>query len=75
MSRYADLILPLALHLRYTYSVPENLYGQVAPGMRVEVQFSRSRHYAAIVAAVHDQAPDYATKPILAVLDEVPVLS
>jgi primosomal protein N' (replication factor Y) len=75
MSRFADLILPLALRQRYTYAVPEALVGSVVPGVRVEVQFGRSRHYAAVVAAVHDEPPPYSTKPVLSVLDERPVLS
>jgi len=73
---YADIILPLALPKRtYTYSVPESVASLLQPGVRVEVQFGRSRLYSGLVERVHNEAPDYAVKPILSVLDEVTVVT
>lgn len=73
---YADIILPLALPKRtYTYSVPESVASLIQPGVRVEVQFGRSKRYSGLVERVHEQAPGYEIKPILSVLDEVTVVT
>lgn len=73
---YADIILPLALPKRtYTYSVPESIASLMQPGVRVEVQFGRSKRYSGLVERVHQETPDYQVKPILSVLDEVTVVT
>ena len=45
------------------------------PGVRVEVQFGRSKLYSGLVERVHSEKPDYPTKSIIAVLDEVTVVT
>ncbi len=76
MPTHADIILPLALPKRtYTYSVPESVQHLVQPGVRVEVQFGRSKLYSGLVERVHDQQPDYQVKSIISVLDEVTVVT
>lgn len=76
MPTHADIILPLALPKRtYTYSVPESVQHLVQPGVRVEVQFGRSKLYSGLVERVHDQQPDYQVKAIISVLDEVTVVT
>ncbi len=76
MPTYANIILPLALPKRtYTYAIPEELAAQVQIGVRVEVQFGASKMYSGLVESVHDTAPDYRLKKIVAVLDEVTVVS
>ena len=76
MPTYADIILPLALPKRtYTYAVPDELVAQVQPGVRVEVQFGPSKLYSGLVENVHGTPPDYRLKKIIAVLDEVTVVS
>ena len=72
---YADVLLPLALARTYTYVVPEDLVGDLRPGLRVEVQFGRKRHYTGIVFKLHGTAPAYRTKSILSVLDLEPVVT
>jgi len=73
---YADIILPLALPKRcYTYSVPESLAALVQPGVRVEVQFGRSKLYSGLVERVHNETPAYSVKALLSVLDEVTVVT
>jgi primosomal protein N' (replication factor Y) (superfamily II helicase) len=73
---FVDVILPLALPKRtYTYSVPEAAQALLQPGVRVEVQFGRSRLYSGIVERVHEEVPDYPVKPIVSVMDEVIVVS
>ncbi|MCC6280143.1 MAG: primosomal protein N' [Saprospiraceae bacterium] len=73
---FADIILPLALPKRtYTYSIPESVRDLIQPGVRVEVQFGRSKLYSGLVARVHTEVPGYQVKPIISVLDEVTVVS
>jgi primosomal protein N' (replication factor Y) (superfamily II helicase) len=68
--------LPLALPKRtYTYSVPESAAELVQVGVRVEVQFGRSRLYSGLVERIHREQPDYPVKPIISVLDEVMVVT
>jgi len=76
MPIYADIILPLALPKRtYTYSIPESAVSLVMPGVRVEVQFGKSKLYSGLVERVHDEEPEYRVKPIISVLDEVTVVT
>ena len=76
MSLFADIILPIPLPKRaYTYGVPDVLAPLVRPGVRVEVQFGRSKLYSGLVKRVHAETPDYQIKDIIAVLDEVTVVT
>ena len=72
---YADVILPLALQQRYTYAVPEEMVAQLRPGLRVEVQFGRTKHYTGIIDRLHGEDPGYRTKPILSVIDLEPLIT
>jgi primosomal protein N' (replication factor Y) len=73
---YADVILPLPLRDFYTYAVPEEFESSVTPGVRVVVQFGQQKLYAAVVFRVHQQQPKgYDVKPVMNVLDEIPVLT
>ena len=72
---FADVILPLSLNQTYSYHVPEEYVGILREGQRVEVQFSRNKHYAGIVRRIHGTAPGFRTKPILSVIDVEPVLT
>ena len=72
---YADVILPLALAQTYTYRVPEEFVGQLREGQRVEVQFSKNKHYAGIIRRLHGDMPAFKTKPVLSVIDVEPLLT
>ena len=75
MKKYVDVIVPLPIAGKYTYSLPEALEDRVKEGCRVIVSFGRRKYYTAIVAKVHYSAPkDYETKDVEEVLDECPVL-
>ncbi len=76
MSVFADIILPIPLPKRsYTYAVPDELAARVQAGVRVEVQFGQSKRYSGLVKRVHSETPEYRTKSIIAVLDEVIVVT
>ena len=60
----------------FTYRVPQELEGRVAFGVRVIVPFGRSKLYSGLVVRVHTEAPqEWATKYIVDVMDERPVVS
>ena len=60
----------------YDYLVPEELEARVAPGVRVYVPFSiGNRRAEGVVLSVSDQSERDKLKPILAVLDEAPILT
>ena len=71
---YADVILPLPLANLYTYSIPEGT-PLLTQGVRVAVAV-KSKVYTGLIYSLHNQKPRaYETKPILAVLDEKPLVS
>lgn len=72
---FADIVLPLALPNLFTYRIPQSMNGSVVPGMRVVVQFGKSKLYAAVVWKVHENAPKYAAKYIEHILDPEPVVT
>jgi primosomal protein N' (replication factor Y) (superfamily II helicase) len=76
MSRYVDVILPLAVPGQFTFTLPEGM-GPVVPGMRVAVPFGRgAKLYGGLVRRVLDQAPDLRTpRDVLSVLDAFPVVT
>lgn len=72
---FAEIIIPLALPLNYTWAIPEHLLGVVRLGCRVEVNLGKNKRYAGVVKKIHDKAPDlFEAKDILNVLDVEPVV-
>ena len=73
IQKYIDVILPLPVKGTFTYSIDED---NLLVGQRVVVQFGARKLYTAIVKCIHDKKPvDYKLKPVLAILDEVPVVN
>ncbi len=76
MSYFIDLILPIPLDKEFTYSINANEAGFLQPGMRVAVQFGKSKLYAALVTKIHQNAPQvYEAKEIEHILDEAPIIT
>ena len=74
-SYYAEVILPLAIGKPYTYAVPEELVDRLQIGMRVEVQFGKSKLYTGLVMELHQRAPEQQyPKPLLSVIDDEPIV-
>ncbi len=71
---WAEIILPLALPVVYTYAIPEHLLKQSIVGCRAEVVFGQHKKYAGIIKSVIDKQPAYKTKPLLNILDDSPLL-
>ena len=60
----------------YDYLIPEELRACVRPGVRVYVPFAKgNRRSEGVVLALTEESSYDRLKPILAVLDEEPVLS
>ena len=73
MSRFADIVLPLA-QPAYTFAVGEGV--EVRVGDAVAVQFGKNSVYTGVVWRLHDTPPTKGVaKPILKVLYEKPLLS
>ncbi len=70
---WAEVIMPLALPVTYTYAIPAQLAHKVQPGCRAEVEL-KNKKYAGIIKSITDQEPAYATKAILNVLDDEPIV-
>lgn len=75
-TKFADVIIPLALPKLYTYRVPRELTDHVREGMRVVVQFGRSKLYTGLVRSIHHTAPsEYQAKYIDSILDHHPIVT
>ena len=71
--KYIDVILPLPVKGVFTYSTYEE---DLLVGQRVIVQFGARKLYTALVKSIHNAKPvDYDVKPLLAILDELPVVN
>ena len=71
MPLYCDVALPVPLDRTFTYSLGES---HPAVGARVLVPF-RNEKLAGVVISLHNDEPPVEARPLLAVLDEEPVLS
>lgn len=73
---YVTVVLPMALPKPYTYYVSEELIEQIQFGVRVEVQFGKSKLYAALVIDIHEEKPaEYNPKPVISIIDETPIIN
>ncbi|MFT7114302.1 MAG: primosomal protein N' (replication factor Y) [Candidatus Azotimanducaceae bacterium] len=73
---YADLIVPVPVPRTFTYFIPTELREQIGIGQRVVVPFGKRKAYAAIVAKLHHNPPKaYEAKDIVAILDDIPLVS
>ncbi|WP_374949263.1 primosomal protein N' [Mucilaginibacter sp.] len=73
---FVEVILPLAISRNYTYRVPFEMNDLIETGMRVVVQFGKSKLYTAIVAAITEHAPEkYEAKYLIEILDDKPVVT
>jgi len=76
MSYFIDVILPIPLEKEFTYSINQSEATFLKAGMRVAVQFGKSKVYAALVVRVHRQPPlVYEAKEIEHILDEAPIVT
>lgn len=75
-ARFVDIILPLNMPQVLTYGVPHDWDELLLPGMRVEVALGRNKKFAGIILRIHEEVPEtYEVKPVLALLDDVPIVN
>jgi primosomal protein N' (replication factor Y) len=75
-NKYADIILPLAVRGRFTYTIPDEMSGKVTTGMRVVVPFGSKNLYSGIVSKTHSNDPGYKNiKAIVSIPDTIPLIN
>ena len=74
MSLYADIAFPTAVRRQFTYSLPEEFQADAEIGKRVWVPLQKHKKIGVIVN-IHDEEPDFNTRPVQQVLDENPIIS
>ncbi len=74
MSIFAEIAFPTAVRRTFTYQIPDSLLDHVELGKRVWVSL-RSGYSIGVIVELHDQVPEFKTKPIRKVLDNEPILS
>lgn len=67
--------VPVPLRGRFDYEVPDALANALPPGVRVRVPFGRRELIGLVIEPWRDApAPDFAIRPIAAVIDETPLV-
>ena len=71
--KYVDVILPLPVKGVFTYYTDVK---DLSLGQRVVVQFGSRKLYTAVVNKIYERNPvNYKVKPLLAILDEIPIVN
>ncbi len=73
---YVNVILPIPLQKLFTYKITEAEALFLKKGMRIAVEFGKSKIYTALVFDIHTTAPvGYEAKEIHQILDETPIVN
>ncbi|MEA5425583.1 replication restart helicase PriA [Arcicella lustrica] len=73
---FADVIVPVAVPNTFTYRVPREYAASITAGLRVIVQFGKTKVVTAVIARIHNKPPEkYQAKYILEVLDDAPLVN
>ncbi len=73
---FINVILPLNLNKAFTYKVSETEFEFIEVGMRVAVQFGKSKVYTGLVLEKHHQEPLlYEAKEIQEIIDDKPIVT
>ena len=76
MDYFIDVILPIPLQKLFTYKITSAEATFLKKGMRVAVEFGKSKVYTALVYSIHSEAPiGYEAKEIHQILDETPIVN
>ncbi|WP_291806644.1 DEAD/DEAH box helicase family protein, partial [Lutibacter sp.] len=76
MSYFIDVILPIPLHKLFTYKITDAEAVFLKKGMRIAVEFGKSKIYTALAYKVHENAPiGYEAKEIFQILDDAPLVN
>ncbi|MEO6191272.1 MAG: primosomal protein N' [Saprospiraceae bacterium] len=72
---YVEVIVPLSLEGSFTYAVPEEFRDLIKVGIRVEVEFGKSKRYSALVKKIVDATSWKQIKNIIDVLDNQAIVT
>ena len=72
---YCNVALPVPLRNTFTYSIPEELRGQVQPGSRVLVPFRKKALVGVVVELTETPPADTKIRPIEKAIDLIPALT
>ena len=73
---YADIIIPLALDMSYTYLIGDTLKASVKRGSRVIVEFGKGRLYTGVVEKTHNEKPSHRViKQIIDTTEFLPLIN
>ncbi|WP_177219141.1 replication restart helicase PriA [Lutibacter maritimus] len=76
MNNFINVILPIPLQKQFTYKITEAEAAFLKSGMRVAVEFGKSKIYTALVYTIHNEPPvGYEAKEIFQILDETPIVN
>ncbi len=76
ITKFADIVLPVALPHLFTYRVPNEWNDIVLPGIRVIVPFGKNKLFTGIIRSIHEKPPKgYEAKYLDTLLDEIPIVS
>ncbi|MFM2135613.1 MAG: primosomal protein, partial [Bacteroidota bacterium] len=74
-SLFAEIIVPIPIDRKLTYSVPSELSDEISAGKRVVVPVGKNKLYSGLVTRVHNERPAFGSvKPVQAVLDDHPIV-
>ncbi|PAU94185.1 primosomal protein N' [Aliifodinibius salipaludis] len=74
MSLYTDIVFPTAVRRQFTYSLPDEFKEDIEVGKRVWVPLQKHKKIG-VVVNIHDESPEFNTRPVQQVLDEKPIIS
>ncbi len=75
VKKIVDVILPLALPKTISYFVPDELESKLVFGLRIEVSLRNKLYSGVIVSEVYSKELDYPVKPIVSIIDDVPIVT
>jgi primosomal protein N' (replication factor Y) len=76
LSYFINVILPIPLPKLFTYKITDAEAEFLQKGMRVAVEFGKSKIYTALVFTIHQNAPiGYDAKEIYQILDDKPIVN
>ncbi|MEQ9309520.1 MAG: primosomal protein N' [Balneolaceae bacterium] len=73
MTKYVDIAFPTAVRQLFTYQVPAEFTDKLIIGIRVWVPL-RNYYAIGVIVRIHDQIPEFETRPIKKILDEEPII-
>ena len=76
MESLVDVILPLPIRNKFTYSFERNIFTNICVGMRVVVPFGKNKIFTGIIYKIYNNKPlSYEVKSIIMLLDKKPIIS